>query len=563
MRQTIILTILALLISALGIRLVEADDPPQKPGFGIERDAYVNFDIRRGQVKELSRPYTGMSLFYPGRALQGPRSGSAQAIARAFLNNQNGRPGILRNVQSSPDLVLEQEFQIGNSGLTHLVFRQNYNGIPVFGGHVQVHVLEDGSVLRANLPALVRSPRTGVSRNLTAGSATPGISRSITSAEALRAAEDALGISASTVFSVGPTIQGSGASNGKATDDFLKSILSPEQVYFPLNDRSELAWELFLPDLGAGKMFHVVVSAEDGRLLFSRNLAVEERPEGTVFRAPRSSSNSDAGVPDPDAGARTVVTFTGYPASDGDCPAPIYSDGSDCWATFIGDPVNEFFTIGNNVFSGEDFDDDGTVSTECSNPDGHLNFPFTNSWEDSGDIFGDSCATITNLFYWTNVAHDWFYELGFDEQSGNFQIDNFSRGGLENDRVLAVVGGDTNNAFFATFPDGTSPIMFMGKFNSPRRADSALDPVVIIHEYGHGVTTRMVGGASNVDALPGLQSGAMGEGWSDAFAFSLMDDPVVGEYVTGNSTNGIRRHPYNNSPWTYGDFAANYLYSGT
>ena len=96
--------------------------------------------------------------------------------------------------------------------------------------------------------------------------------------------------------------------------------------------------------------------------------------------------------------------------------------------------------------------------------------------------------------------------------------------------------------------------MQMCIFDSARRADSAFDPDVIVHEYGHGLTNRLVGGASNANALSNAQSGAMGEGWSDTFAFSLMDDPVRGEYVTGNSTIGIRSHSYDNSPWTYGQF---------
>jgi len=33
--------------------------------------------------------------------------------------------------------------------------------------------------------------------------------------------------------------------------------------------------------------------------------------------------------------------------------------------------------------------------------------------------------------------HDWLYGYGFDEASGNFQVDNFGRGGSGGDPVLA------------------------------------------------------------------------------------------------------------------------------
>ena len=71
-------------------------------------------------------------------------------------------------------------------------------------------------------------------------------------------------------------------------------------------------------------------------------------------------------------------------------------------------------------------------------------------------------ASITNLFYWNNIMHDLFYQYGFDEASGNFQEDNFNRGGKGNDGVIANAqdGSGMNNANFATPPDGTFLITF-------------------------------------------------------------------------------------------------------
>jgi hypothetical protein len=45
----------------------------------------------------------------------------------------------------------------------------------------------------------------------------------------------------------------------------------------------------------------------------------------------------------------------------------------------------------------------------------------------------------------------------------------------------------------------------------------------------------------------------MGEGWGDFMGSSFLSNPVVGAYVTGNATNGIRTAPMNHSPWTYND----------
>ena len=43
----------------------------------------------------------------------------------------------------------------------------------------------------------------------------------------------------------------------------------------------------------------------------------------------------------------------------------------------------------------------------------------------------------TSLFFARNFAHDFFYDLGFDEAAGNFQVDNFGRGGARRRSVAA------------------------------------------------------------------------------------------------------------------------------
>jgi hypothetical protein len=52
---------------------------------------------------------------------------------------------------------------------------------------------------------------------------------------------------------------------------------------------------------------------------------------------------------------------------------------------------------------------------------------------------------------------------------------------------------------------------------------SDLDNMVIIHEYGHGVSVRLAGGPSNAECLlpPAHQSHGMGEGWGDFWALAL------------------------------------------
>jgi hypothetical protein len=76
-------------------------------------------------------------------------------------------------------------------------------------------------------------------------------------------------------------------------------------------------------------------------------------------------------------------------------------------------------------------------------------------------------VAVQNLFYLNNVVHDILYSHGFTESAGNFQVDNFGKGGAGNDSVKAEAqdGGGLDNANFATPPDGRKPRMQMYLFS--------------------------------------------------------------------------------------------------
>ncbi|HEY0992257.1 MAG TPA: M36 family metallopeptidase [Kofleriaceae bacterium] len=72
---------------------------------------------------------------------------------------------------------------------------------------------------------------------------------------------------------------------------------------------------------------------------------------------------------------------------------------------------------------------------------------------------------------------------------------------------------------------------------APLRIDGDVDADVVFHEYGHGLTQRMIG------AMNGPMAGAIGEGASDVNAFLVNGDDVIGEYAFGDPL-GIRSQPY-------------------
>jgi hypothetical protein len=187
-----------------------------------------------------------------------------------------------------------------------------------------------------------------------------------------------------------------------------------------------------------------------------------------------------------------------------------------------------------------------------------------------------SRASATNLFYWVNIAHDRFYALGFNEASRNFQQDNFGRGGAGGDPVRAETlrgasANVRNNAFFSPTLDGAPPLLAMLMWNATiggrsTELDSSYDAGVILHEYTHGVSTRLTGTDTSI-GLRSAQGGGMGEGWSDFFAISFLDDGAspldsphpAGSYVTVQPARGVRAYPYTTrfdlNPLTFGDMA--------
>src|SRR5690606_16858117 len=171
-------------------------------------------------------------------------------------------------------------------------------------------------------------------------------------------------------------------------------------------------------------------------------------------------------------------------------------------------------TRGNNVNAYEDGNNPGYQPDAGSDLE-FTGYPFSQIYT-NGNQYEDSA--ITNLFYLNNVFHDIMYQYGFDEVGGNFQENNYGNGGAGSDSVNAEAqdGSGTCNANFGTPPDGSNPTMQMYICGDK---DGDYDALVVIHEYGHGVSNRLTGGPAASSCLQNAEQ--MGEGWSDYFGIVL------------------------------------------
>ena len=328
-----------------------------------------------------------------------------------------------------------------------------------------------------------------------------------------------------------------------------------EPVLVPGADGSTPAWQVLVP-VGSNAEYLIVVDAVTGAILFRQNQWSSDGI-GRVFTTPDPGDSPYTGGP-------PVQSDVAFPAS------------WDTGTTTSGNFANAFQDL---------FDDETSDAADRPTADGNGDFLFTwtDPWGNSSTLpttGADRDATVTQLYYYTSWFHDYAYGLGFTETANNFQNDNGGNGGTGGDAVSAEAddsygdgttqlcqNGDgdpitcRNNANFnANGPDGTVPRMQMyvgeqdlggGMF---RRTQRAMNRDTVIHEYMHGVSGRII---SNGNLQGGVQSGALGEGFGDAMATSINDDPVYGEYNNGNETTGIRGVAYTDDSLEYGDLCNN------
>jgi extracellular elastinolytic metalloproteinase len=396
--------------------------------------------------------------------------------------------------------------------IRHVTLNRVFNGIPVFQGAISVHMDSGNNVFRALGDDFYHI-------------AAPTNRMMLSSSEAAVAAGRALGVTISPVLA---------ESDGQHAVFNATGLLDPVRVDQKIvhvaagDDRfayqTTVSW---LDDQKQQQYQLALIDAQDGSLL--GNYSLVNTFTGRVFTASPGAN--------PTTDTRTVVSFDGNPAH-----SPIG------WV----DATRK--TRGNNVISATDLDGNNVIGATEIQPTADatdaFDFPFS-PLQNSGNF---KEAAVATGFFLANDWHDRTWALGFTEAAGNFQTNNFGLGGLGNDEVQQDVqdGSGLNNANFATPPDGSKPRMqmFLFTINGGVQEDGDFDPTVIYHENTHGLSNRLVGGGST-GCLGGIQSGGMGEGWSDWVAASFLNDPVIGAYVTGNATVGIRRAAMDNSPFTY------------
>lgn len=458
----------------------------------------------------------------------------SQQVVRTFVEEHSAMFG--HGAGALAEARLARDYETPHNGMHTFVWQQELDGVRVFESTFQAHVTKAGELVNVasrfvpDTAAAAVKPTQVIDVKKAISAAGTDVGESVPPAQ------------------IAENAPPEGPSRKQRFRSTRLLEVSAEHVWLPIDEGSlRLAWEVTFTSKSRGEMFRSLVDIETGRVLIRQGLT--EYISNASYRVftsdsptPMSPGLATPGTTQPAEAARTLVTLSAF-------------DTTASPNGWIDDGVNE--TRGNNVDAHLDLNADDVADTP--RPQGSPSRVFDFTFDSTQAPTSYQNAAITQLFYWNNYIHDRYYQLGFTEAAGNFQNNNFSKGGVGNDAVQADAqdGSGTNNANFSTPADGSAGRMQMYVFTGPTPdRDGDFDQEVVIHEYTHGLSNRLVGGGVGISSL---QPRGMGEGWSDFYALCLLSQPADdpnGVYASGayasyqlsgltqNYYYGIRRYPY-------------------
>ncbi|MBS1875848.1 MAG: M36 family metallopeptidase [Acidobacteria bacterium] len=488
------------------------------------------------------------------KPLTPPSAGAPRDIADNFLHAQAAALGVSGADLSSAYVV--RQYTDAHNGVTHILYRQQFQGLDVYNSGFVVNLDADGRVLNAG-GDLYPAPQTAAPER-------------ISSLAAVRAAVKSVNPKAAARY---VPFQSQAAPRRAGAIRFTAGELpeDPEgrAIWFGARGVLVPAWQVFVTAEDGVTRYSVIADVNQ-HVLARRKMtyfqSAPTTPRGLVFERESPQPNPNPGtllMAAPALADRTLQSFAGDPSAS-----------PKGWVA-----NNE--TAGNNVIVGENrlgaFPFGYTtpfppvVTTKA--PGGDFSFPLQLGPGVPG-LLTYADAINTNLFYWTNRAHDLHYAAGFTEAAGNFQADNLGKGGVQGDALYAFSHfgaaqagyAEAENSFYTSVDDTDGSQSILAMFVSDSgvggiMTDGSLDSAVIIHEYTHGVSSRLMPRGYDT-----FQVAAMGEAWSDFYALEFLAPegaPTDGVYPVSQyffqswGQDSVRTRPYSTNmdvnPLTFAD----------
>ena len=398
-----------------------------------------------------------------------PRAGAAAMAPEAAARDHVAALASLWIDRGSPMTLVDNGTQRLRNGATVVRLAQYADGVVVDRGELRVLLHANrslaavaGTLLPSSIkPKFVSSPREAVERALDQHATTARVRPALRDAGE-RAGWQQLAVAA------GPTTRATLARTRRTLTTVAGKPIEAWEIEVvgdappdPLRD----------PSIPAVSAMRYLVADATGQLLRKTDLI---QNDAFVYRAFAETTGNRR----PLDGA--LQSFAPHPTGVPDGSAPGFASSNlvvmeafngplDPWL-----PNNATTTSGNNADAFSDLDGSGTFSAGDLRPEVRagrvLNYAFDPTAEPLSSPTQAKAGAV-NAFFLVNWMHDWFYDSGFTETTGNAQLDNYGRGGIAGDPLSigaqsGANAGSRDNAFMFTPSDGFSPEMAMFLWSS-------------------------------------------------------------------------------------------------
>ncbi|KAJ3017701.1 UNVERIFIED_CONTAM: hypothetical protein HDU68_011511, partial [Siphonaria sp. JEL0065] len=427
------------------------------PKFFLSLLAVASAMIPAAQAGPLPRAKATLPGFYQ------PPSTSIDVVQSSFvgssgpLSSKEAVAAATNYITSSlnidaKDVKVSNAVYSADSKLHHIHITETHNGLPIANAVSNVNIDASGSVISAHqsfVPAAIKN-KAGTKRD----------APSVSLEQAVLQFAEAKGYKTNDKLSVtnkgGNEYTVTGASFAvspiRASEKYYQTATGLVRVW-DLNVEQADVWQNAFVSSENGDIVGVVNWTADASAEELNSVRIESRavapPQSVVKPSLGRRAILDAVYSVLPIGARNPQTNNGLTQVQNPWDTNASPNG---WHSAKKD------LSGNNVWAQSNPNNVGTISglkalTRPQSNTQTFNYPF-DATQGSSNANNKNAAT-TNMFYVTNAIHDVLYNYGFDEKAGNFQDDNFGKGGSGNDAVVATSqdGAGTNNANFATPPD--------------------------------------------------------------------------------------------------------------
>lgn len=358
------------------------------------------------------------------------------------------------------DIEITSQYTSEHNGVTHVYFQQKVNGIPIFNSSSSVHFDRNNQPVHIN-NAFVSDAVNKINAT------TPQIG--VASAIGIVGNHIDMNVSSALSKASAPLKNGALTIEDPAVSS---EPIKAKSYYLLVNNQLRLCWAIEVFDQEKNDWWNVRVDATNGDVLEQNNYVTKcELHPGQYDHDFSSLGHEHVNAIHQTYKKTNAGSYNVYPQP---LESPLYGGRSSIsslaktnaspygWHDTDGVAGADWtITRGNNVWAKED-----TLARNSAgySPNGGVDlifdYPVDSTWMDSRYNLN---AAITNLFVWNNVCHDIFYQYGFTEPAGNFQSNNYGKGGQGSDGVHADAqdGSGTSNANFSSPADGSRGRMQM------------------------------------------------------------------------------------------------------